>query len=232
MTRSIQRLAIIPARGGSRRLPRKNVVEFEGRPIIAWTIDAARESECFERIVVSTDDPEIAHAARAAGAEVQDRPPSLAGASATVAQVCLHVLAGEESMGRQYDILCCLYPTAPLRHAEDVRSTVGLIEPGVCDFALAVTEYSHPPHQALRRGADDTLAPMWPELVAEREDTLGSLVVDNGSTYAATVAAFQSYGTFYGPGLRGHLMSRARSVDIDRAEDLELARHYAQRLGL
>lgn len=228
----MRRVAIIPARGGSRRLPRKNVVEFQGRPIIAWSIDAARESECFERVVVSTEDAEIAAIARAAGAEVLDRPAALAGAAATVVQVCRHVLAHEESAGREYEVLCCLYPTAPLRGAEDIRSVVGLVEPGACDFALAVTEYSHPPHQALRRGEGGTLVPMWPELIDRRAESVGPLVVDNGSTYAAAVAAFRAHGSFYGPGLRGHLMSRGCSVDIDGAEDLELARHYARRLGL
>lgn len=224
------RLAIIPARGGSRRLPRKNVVEFGGRPIIAWTVEAALESECFERIVVSTDDAAIASAARAAGAQVQERPAALAGAAATVVQVCGHVLACEETTGHRYDVLCCLYPTAPLRGAEDIRAVVALVEPGVCDFALAVTEYSHPAHQALRRAGDGSLAPMWPDLVGLREDAVGALVVDNGSTYAASVAAFRLHQTFYGPGLRGHSMPRSRSVDIDGVEDLELARYFARRL--
>jgi len=223
-------LAVIPARGGSRRLPRKNVLDFLGRPMIQWTIEAARGSGCFGRVVVSTEDAEIAAAAGAAGAEVMARPAALAGHQATVAQVCLDVLERLEREGAAMpDLLCCLYATAPLRGAGDIRAVAALVEPGVWDFALAVTDYSHPPHQALRITPGGALAPMWPELVTLREEAVGPLCVDNGSTYAAHVPALRRHGHFYGPGLRGHRMPRERSVDIDVAADLELARCYAER---
>ena len=94
-----RRLAIIPARGGSKRLPRKNILPFLGRPIIAHTIEAATESGCFTRILVSTEDAEIADAARAAGAEIHQRDPSLATDAATLTDVCLDILASEERAG-------------------------------------------------------------------------------------------------------------------------------------
>jgi CMP-N-acetylneuraminic acid synthetase len=223
------RLAIIPARGGSKRLPRKNILPFLGRPIIAHTIEAAAASGCFKRILVSTEDTEIADAARAAGAEVHQRDPSLATDAAALIDVCLDILASEERAGRTYDTFACLYATAPLRRADDVAAVVALADHVDTDFALAVTTYPLPPHQALRIEGDGTLEPMWPQLVNLRSDKIGRLVVDNGSTYAAKVAAFRTHRSFYGPRLAGHVMPRERSVDIDEQSDYDLACWYASR---
>jgi pseudaminic acid cytidylyltransferase len=225
-----RRLAIIPARGGSKRLPRKNVLPFLGRPIIAHTIDAATSSGCFTRVLVSTEDAEIAEAARAAGADIHRRDPALATDSATLTEVCLDILASEDRAGRTYDTFACLYATAPLRRADDVAAVVALAERPDADFALAVTTYPLPPHQALRLGEDGGLTPMWPDLVNLRADTIGRLVVDNGSTYAVKVAAFREHRSFYGPRLAGHLMPRDRSVDIDEQADYDLACWYVARV--
>jgi pseudaminic acid cytidylyltransferase len=225
----MKRLAIIPARGGSKRLPRKNVLPFRGRPIIAHTIEAALGSRCFERVLVSTEDDEIGTIAREAGAQVHERAAALASDTAGVTEVCLDVLAAEERAGRTYDTFACLYATAPLRRADDIAAVVALIDAG-CDFAMAVTTYALPPHQALRAAEDGTLSAMWPDLVDLRASDLGQLVVDNGSTYAAKVAAFRQHRSLYGPTLRGHVMPRECSVDIDELSDYELACYYAERL--
>src|SRR6266849_842542 len=136
-----KRLAIIPARAGSKRLPRKNLLPFRGRPMLAYTIEAARDSRCFDRVVVSTEDDEIAGVARTAGAAVFKRSPELATDTARVTDVCLDVLAGEERAGRSYDVFACLHATAPLRRAEDIVAVVSLIECGA-EFAMAVTTYA------------------------------------------------------------------------------------------
>ncbi len=223
-----RRLAIIPARGGSKRLPRKNVLPFLDRPMIVHTIEQAVESGCFERVVVSTEDEEIAAIARQAGAELHVRSARLAGDAATVVEVCLEVLSGEEERGRAYDVFACLYATAPLRRAADIVAVLGLVDEAH-PFALATTTYALDPHQALRAEADGTLTPMWPDLVNRRASELPPLVVDNGSTYAARVDEFQAARSFYGPGLRGHVMPRERSVDIDEPGDYELACWLASR---
>jgi CMP-N-acetylneuraminic acid synthetase len=225
-----KRLAIIPARGGSKRLPRKNILPFRGRPIIAHTIDAAIASGCFTRILVSTEDAEIADVARAAGAEIHQRDPSLATDAATLTEVCLDILASDESAGRSYDTFACLYATAPLRSAADIAAVLALVERPGTDFSLAVTTYPLPPHQALRIAEDSALAPMWPDLVDLRADKIGRLVVDNGSTNAAKVTAFRRHRTFYGPHLAGHVMPRERSVDIDEQSDYDLACWYAAKV--
>jgi pseudaminic acid cytidylyltransferase len=225
-----ERLAIIPARGGSKRLPRKNILPFLGRPIISHTVDAAKASRCFSRILVSTEDAEIADVGRAAGAEVHQRNPALATDAATLTEVCLDILASEDREGRSYATFACLYATAPLRIADDIAAVIALAEQPETDFAIAVTSYTLPPHQALRIAPDGALQPMWPDLVNLRADAVGRLVVDNGSTCAAKTAAFRKHRTFYGPSLAGHVMPRERSVDIDEQADYDLALWYSERL--
>lgn len=222
-------VSIIPARGGSKRLPRKNIADFLGQPIIAYTVQAALESALFERVLVSTEDPEIADVAHRYGAEVVVRPVELAGDDAKVNDVCAHLLDREEAEGKIYDVFACFMATAPMRNAEDIRKVFQLIEPGRCEFAMAVTHYDLSPRQALIKGLNGELTPMWPELVNMRSQELPELVVDNGSTYVAMVSAFKKFHTFYGPSLRGYVMPRERSVDINNLTDLELARYLAQR---
>jgi CMP-N-acetylneuraminic acid synthetase len=221
-------VAIIPARGGSKRLPRKNIVDFLGRPIIAFTIDAAVASGCFERVVVSTEDDEIAEVCSRLGAVVDRRSERLATDTVTLVEVCDEFLDREEAAGRKWDVLACLYATAPLRTAEDIRGTVALIEPGRCGFAMAVTTYDHYPHQALKFAADSGLTPMWPDLVERRTTELPRLRAGNGSTYVVDVTEFRRHRSFYGPNLRGFDMPASRSIDIDTQDDLDLARCFAQ----
>jgi CMP-N-acetylneuraminic acid synthetase len=225
-------VCVIPARGGSKRLPRKNVVEFFGKPMIAYSIEAATASKCFERVVVSSDDLETLEIARKYGADPVERKSALASDTARISEVLLDFLDQEEAAGRKYDVIGCLLAAAPLRRAEDVAAVIDLIEPGPCDFAMAVTQYDLPPHQALKLEADGELKPMWPELVDLRDEQVGKLVVDNGSTYAATVAAFRKQRNLYGSPLRGYAMPRERSVDLNSSVDLEIAKvHYRQLNG-
>ena len=224
------RVAIIPARGGSKRLPKKNLLPFLGRPIIVHTIEAALATRAFERVVVSTEDAQIAAISKDAGADIHVRDASLASDAARITDVCLAVLEGEEQAGRFHELFACLYATAPLRRAEDILAVLACVDSRETDFAMAVSTYPVAPHQALRFEADGTLAAMWPDLIERRAGEVGQLVVDNGSTYAARIAAFREHRTFYGPRLRGHLMPRMRSVDIDEQADYELACYYARQL--
>lgn len=227
----MKRIAIIPARGGSKRLPRKNILDFRGRPVLAYTVAAALESRLFDRVVVSTEDDAIATVAVAAGAFVDKRRDELATDQSTVADVCADLLERESRAGRSYDVLCCCYATAPLRNAADIAATLSLLEPGVCDFAVAVTTFSHYPHQALRIDEHGFLSSMWPDVANLRSDVVGTLLAGNGSTYAATTAAFLQYRDFYGPRMRGYAMPFHRSVDIDTREDFELALAIANHPG-
>lgn len=223
-------LAVIPARGGSKRLRRKNVIDFLGRPIIAWTLDAAAEAEIFTRVLVSTEDAEIAEIAGQLGGQVDARPEALAGDEIGVAAVCTDLIDRLAAAGESFDTLSVLYATAPLRNAEDVRTTHALLASGTCDYAMAVTEFSQPVHQALRLGDGGTLEPLFPDLVTERKDVAGVFHAGNGSTYCVAMPAFMATRRFYGPGLRGHVMPPERSVDIDTAADYELALVYARQM--
>jgi len=225
-----RRVAVIPARGGSVRLPRKNVIEFHGQPIIAYTIKAARQCALFDRVVVSTDDDEIEEIARRYGAEISRRHAELATSKARVSDVCVAFLDEEEAAGRQYDVLAVLYATAPLRTAEDIVGTVSLVDADDCDFSMAVTELTMGIHQSMRIAADETLTPVFPDLVRKRGAEVEPFFLDNGSTYAVKVNAFRKILSWYGTPLRGYSMPVERSVDIDTIEDLELARFYGARV--
>lgn len=230
MISSMAKLAVIPARGGSKRLPRKNVLPFLGKPMLAYTIEAAQQAALFDDIVVSTEDDEIAGIAHEYGIKVDKRPSDLASDQATVAHVCRELLMRRSDHGTHDRQMCVLYATAPLRTAQDIRATMALLDEPGCDFAIAATTFSHYPHQALQFTEDGRVEPMWPALCNVRGSDIGTLVAGNGSTYAVDVAAFLRHGEFYGPGMRAHLMPFARSVDIDTADDLMLAECLAERI--
>ena len=227
-----RRCALIPARGGSRRLPGKNVIDFLGKPIIAYTIEAALECGLFARTVVSTDDDEIARVAVQFGAEVEQRPDHLATDTAKLTEVMGAFLDSEEQAGREYHELFVLLATAPLRQSEDIKGVREMLEPGICDFVMAVTHYERSPHKALVRGEGETLGPMWPDLILKRVQELPEFLADNGSTYGLNVEAFRREKTFYGSSLLGYLMPAERSVDIDDMSDLELAKLFARQTGI
>ena len=211
-------------------MPRKNIMDFLGKPIISYTIGAAQRSGLFTHVVISTDDAEIAQIAETCGAKVQERSAKLAGDRATLVDICLDFLKTEQTAGRRYEVICCLLATSPIRNESDIAAVYRLIEPGICDFAMAVTSYDLPPYQALRKNHDGFLVPIWPDVANLRSQDLPTPYVDNGSTYCASVRALRQYRTLYGPNLRGYVMPRERSVDIDEAADLEMARYFAQRL--
>jgi pseudaminic acid cytidylyltransferase len=211
------RIAIIPARGGSKRLPRKNVLPVDGRPMLGWPIEAARKTGLFERIVVSTEDSEIAAAAREAGAEVLARPDELAGDRATVVQVCLHVLDAIPAV-----TFCCIYATAALVKPETIVAAHETLDRApAADYVMGVSGYNYPPVQALRADAHGFLSHMWPEYRARQSQTYPELCVSNGTFVWARTAAFRRDQLFYGERLRGYRVPDAEVLDIDTREDYE-----------
>lgn len=221
-------LAVIPARGGSKRLPRKNILNFLGKPIIAYTIEAARNANIFDRIIVSTEDAEIAKVAKQYGSDIDMRPAELASDVASVKEVCIELLDRLEKGNDTFATLTVLYATAPLRTANDIRSTHALLADGACDFAMAVTAFVQPVHQTLIASERATLTVLFPEKVSRRTADTERYVAGNGSTYCVNVKAFRTAPGFYGTPLRGHEMPRERSIDIDTIEDFHLAEFYAK----
>lgn len=210
-------VALIPARGGSKRLPRKNILDVGGVPMLAHPIMAARATGLFDKIYVSTEDAEIAEIAKRYGAEVIERPPQIAEDRSTVVQVCLHAL----EMHPKIDLLCCVYATAVLLESETIAEGYKLLngEPEA-DFVMGVSEYEHPPVQALKADDNGYLSYMWPEWRGIQSQFHPHLVVSNGTFYWARRQALLEEKTFYGRRLRGATVPLEQVSDIDTKEDL------------
>ena len=211
-------LCIIPARGGSKRIPRKNIRDFCGKPMIAWSIEAAHESGCFERIVVSTDDEEIARVAVAYGAEVPFmRSPALADDMATVISVMRDVAVRLADVRDRDAVLCLLYATAPLVRARDLIRGGSLL--GNAGYALAVTPYPFPIQRAFRITQDERLEMLSPEHLSTRSQDLEEAWHDAGQFCFGTSAAWQRGGTIFGLDTVPVKLPAYRVVDIDTPED-------------
>lgn len=220
----MRRIAIIPARGGSKRVSRKNIVEICGRPTLSYAVECARRSELFEEVYVSTDDAEIARVAEEWHAAVIDRPSRIAQDRSTVVEVCLHAL--DEISGRDGSIegFCCIYPTAIFITPEDLRaSLVMLDEEPQADVVMAVSPFDFHPVQALRQNGG-FWTQMWPEFHNIQSQFYPYLVASNGTLYWARSSVFRFERTFYVKRLKCYEMSPLRVVDIDTLEDLERAR--------
>ncbi len=147
-------------------------------------------------------------------------------------QVCEELLDRLEKAGEAYATLTVLYATAPLRNASDVAATHGLLRQGECDFSMAVAEFFQPVHQALIANDYGAMQPVFHDNVAQRASGMPRYFAGNGSTYCVDVKAFKAKPGFYGAPLRGHIMPRERSIDIDTIDDFHLAEFYAKKAGV
>jgi len=222
-------VAIIPARGGSKRLPRKNIKNFLGKPIIAYTIEAALQSEIFDEVIVSTEDEEIGKVSETYGATVDWRPAALAGDKVTVNSVCLEYLDRKEAKNINIDVLVVLYATAPMRNSDDIKRVVNLLSED-CQFAMGATVCDDG-HQLLHY-KDGNVDAIFPHLIELRPIQCEQYCLGNGSTYAVNVDAFKKQKTFYGEKLKVYLMPKERSVDIDTQSDFDLAAFHAEKGSL
>ena len=228
------RLAVIPARGGSKRIPRKNIKLFCGKPVLAWSIEAARSSNCFERIVVSTDDEEIAALAAAAGADVPFlRPAALADDQTGTLPVVAHAIRSLEQSGHFFNHVCCIYPTAPLLQPEYLRAGYERLLDRDAQFAFAVVTYGHPIQRALRLTGDGTVAMFQPDHAMTRSQDLEPAFHDAGQFCWGTRDAFLAGGSpLTGATSVAIVLPRSRVVDIDTPEDWDLAEALHRALAL
>jgi len=218
------KIAVIPARGGSKRIPRKNIRPFAGKPMIGYAIEAALASGQFDRVVVSTDDDEIAEVAAAHGAELPfRRPAELADDHTPTVPVIQHAI--EACMGLGWDLThtCCIYPGVPLVDAADIAAAFDLLErEGGEGFVFPVAEFPSPIQRALRRDADNKVAPFDPQYVNTRTQDLEPCYFDAGQFYWGSAGAWLA-------GLPVHanawtiVLPQWRVVDIDTPEDWERA---------
>ena len=213
-------IAIIPARGGSSRIPRKNIREFHGKPIIAYSIDAARESKCFERVVVSTDDEEIAAIARKFGAEVPFRRPHwLADAHTGTMDVVKHAVDTLEASGAAFEWTCCIYATAPFLSADFLAEGLRRLRECGRSFAFSVVRFEYPIQRALRTLADGSLDAIWPEHRGSRSQDLEPAFHDAGQFYWGRTRAFQERRELFSSESIPIVLPRQLAHDIDTLED-------------
>ncbi len=215
-------VAIIPARGGSKRIPRKNIKEFHGKPIIAYSIEAAFESECFDRVVVSTDDAEIAEVARKYGAEVPFiRAQSISDDHATTSDVIVNAI--ERLNLKECDIVCCLYATAPFVLSSDLISAGEVLNNSDLDYVFSATEYSFPIQRGFWLNDGARVEMFQPEYANTRSQDLEPAYHDAGQFYWGRVKAFQQGKAIFAKHSKPLLLPRKRVQDIDTPEDWELA---------
>ena len=220
--RSVDCVAIIPARAGSKRIPGKNIRPLHGRPTLGWPIQACLESRLFRRILVSTDAPEVAAVARTCGAEAPFlRPAEISDDHTPTAPVMLHALDWLQAQGETPQAFCCIYATAVQLQANDLQAGYDLLcqgAPGV----VAVTTYDFPIYRAMRVTHEGSLAMVWPEYELTRSNDLPETVHDAGQFYWRQTADFRADPRMYAQNSRPIHLPRWRAPELDTPEDWEL----------
>jgi len=224
-------IAVIPARGGSKRIPKKNIVDFMGKPLIAWTIEAAKESGLFDKIIVSTDSEEIAKISQEWGAEVPYLRDDKADDHSPVSDATIRTLQQMEAAGDKYDIVVQLFAVCPLRNAQDIRDAVQNFHERQVPFLISCYKFNWMnPWWALtlnEKGQADWLF----KDTLKRSQDLPELYSPTGAIWIGNIETLKQERTFYGNGHVFWKMNWKRAVDIDDYEDLELARIFKESLN-
>lgn len=219
-----KKLAIIPARGGSRRIPRKNIKEFLGKPIIAYSIEAALQSQLFNEVMVSTDDNGIAEVAKKYGAAIPFlRSKENADDYATTADVILEVLDEYTKSGYEFKYLCCIYPTAPFVTANKLIDSFNLLIERGADSVVPVVKFSYPIQRAFRINSNDQLEYIWPENINRRSQDLEPVFHDVGQFYWMKSGAFLQAKKICCGISRPYITSETEVQDIDNIDDWSIA---------
>ena len=217
-------LVLIPAKGGSTRLPRKNILPLGGRPLIAWALESARVAAISERVVVSTDDEEVARIARSYGAEVPFlRPEKLSRDPAGVVDVALHALEWFERDGIGFKTIVILLPTCPFRSSEDIQAALALFKETDARFLMSVSKFDHTPFAAMRMDDTRRLTPFFENYIGRKSEELPVAYRPNGAIHVLDVDAFRRTKSYFSQPLIGYVMPWERSVDIDNVNDLRFA---------
>ena len=220
---SQKRLAIITARGGSKRIPHKNIREFCKRPIIVYSIEAALKSGVFDEVMVSTDDEKIAQIAKEAGAKVPFlRSAETSNDFATTADVILEVLTEYEKQEKAFNTACCIYPTAPFVTDEKLKNAVELLEKKSYDSVMPVAEFSFPPLRGMVMDADK-VSYKWEEFSMARSQDLEKIYHDVGQFYVFNVEKFKSAKKLVTKNTGAIIIDELEMQDIDNETDWKLA---------
>ncbi len=230
MARMIRYIAILPARGGSKRLPGKNLLEIAGKPLIAWSIEAALESGIFDRVIISTDSEEIARAAIDFGAEAPFlRPPELSTDHTSTVEVIIHalkLLANEET--NPFTHVACLQPTSPLRRADDIIRASEILEDNEADAVISVCRNEHSPLWSNTLPADNNMEGFLPYKIQKTpSQQLPEYFRLNGAIYFCNIQRLLDEQTlFLKSNIYAYIMNRKNSIDIDDEVDFDLAEIY------
>lgn len=220
---SIKRLAVITARGGSKRIPKKNIREFCGRPIIGYSIQAAKDAGVFDTVMVSTDSEEIADIAKKEGAEVPFlRSETTSGDFATTSDVILEVLLEYEKKGILFDEVCCIYPTAPFVTGKKLKEAVAILEDKKYDSVMPVTPFSFPPLRGMVMDGDK-ISYKWEEYEDSRSQDLETIYHDCGQFYVLNVESFKNTRKMVTRNTGAIEISEMEMQDIDNEIDWKLA---------
>ena len=216
-------IAIITARGGSKRIPRKNIRPFLGKPILEYSIAAALQTGLFEEVMVSTDDAEIAQIAQQAGAKVPFfRSEETANDFATTADVIAEVLTAYAQTGKEFQAACCIYPTAPFVTANILSTAMQLLEQEQADCVIPVVRFSFPPQRGVIIN-NNKVTPKWPENMAKRSQDLEPLHHDCGQFYCLNVERFLQQKAIWMEHAVPIIQEERYVQDIDTLEDWALA---------
>lgn len=224
-------LAVIPARGGSKRIPRKNVLPFAGRPMIAWSIAAAHDSGLFERIIVSTDSAEVAEVAREAGAETPfERPAELSDDHCGTLEVITHAARWASEAGLRPEAICCLYATAPFVAPADLEAGLEELRRGGWDYVFAAGRLPQPVHRSFVRSDDGAMELLFPEHRLTRSQDLPPVYHDAGQFYWGRADAWLEGRPIFGPRTAFIELPPGRVQDIDTPEDWTMAERMFENL--
>ncbi|MFW5982997.1 MAG: pseudaminic acid cytidylyltransferase [bacterium] len=217
-------LCIIPARGGSKRIPGKNIRDFLGKPIIAYSIEAALKSELFSEVMVSTDDEEIAEVAKQYGATVPFmRSDENANDFATLVDVLIEVINKYEFMEKSFQNICCVLPTAPLISANQIKKAYFKLQKDDMDSICPVVEFSYPIYRALEFNDQNLLQMIWPEHLKSRSQDLKPAFHDSGSFYWVKKNNLKKEKTLFCKKGGGIVIPEIEVQDIDSETDWQLA---------
>jgi pseudaminic acid cytidylyltransferase len=214
------KLAVIPARGGSKRIPRKNIKPFCGKPMLAWSVEAALQSGCFDQVIVSTDDAEIAEVARQCGAQVPFmRPAALSDDHTGTTAVIAHAIKWFAQQGQKPEQVCCVYATAPFVLPTDLRQGLAVLTDTGADYAFSVTSYAFPLQRAIHITGAGRVAMFNPENFNTRSQDLEEAYHDAGQFYWGQADAWLHNKMIFGDASAPVKLPRHRVQDIDTPED-------------
>jgi pseudaminic acid cytidylyltransferase len=226
-------VAVIPARGGSKRIPRKNIREFAGKPMIGYSIESAQRSGLFDRVIVSTDDAEITAVAREFGAEVPfTRPSALADDHTGTTEVIAHAVEWFSAQRISTSVVCCIYPTAPFIRSEDLTEGLRLMQTGRWRYVFAATRFVAPVHRAFSQASDGGVEMLFPEKFNTRSQDLPDVLHDAAQFYWGKAEAWLSRATVFDRDSTVVAIPPWRVQDIDTEEDWRSAELMAAHLGI